>query len=143
METGLLHTHRLLAYLFLLAAISTIALAVHGLLTNRSVQKNDQWAVRMTVITAHTQLLLGLGLYFVGPWFSHLLTDPAEVMKTAELRWFSVEHIFVNLVGIVLITIGSAKFKRSSGAQAFKTVAVFMGLGLLLIASRVPFDRLF
>ena len=143
METGLLHTHRLLAYLFLLAAVSTIALAVHGLLTHRSVQKNDQWAVRLTVITAHIQLLLGLGLYFVGPWFSQLLSDPAEVMKTAELRWFSVEHIFVNLVGIVLITIGSAKFKRSSGAQSFKTLVVYMSIGLLLIASRVPFDRLF
>jgi len=68
---------------------------------------------KIALISGHTQLLLGLGLYFVGPWFEQLTSNTAEVMKTAELRWFAVEHIAANLVGLVLITIGNSKFKKS------------------------------
>lgn len=99
---------------------------------------------KIALISGHTQLLLGLGLYFVGPWFEQLTSNTSEVMKTAELRWFAVEHIAANLVGLVLITIGNSKFKKASDAEGKdKAVLVFFGLGLLLIASRIPWERLF
>jgi hypothetical protein len=99
---------------------------------------------KIALISGHTQLLLGLGLYFMGPWFEQLTSNTAEVMKTAELRWFAVEHIGANVVGIVLLTIGNSKFQKATDGQSKdKAVLVYFGLGLLLIASRIPWDRLF
>jgi hypothetical protein len=143
--TGLLHTHRTVAYLFLLAAIALVLLAIYRRLSGASSTDSKMaLLVKIALISGHTQLLLGLGLYFVGPWFEQLTSNTAEVMKTAELRWFAVEHIAANLVGLVLITIGNSKFKKASDAEGKdKAVLVFFGLGLLLIASRIPWERLF
>jgi len=99
---------------------------------------------KLSLISGHTQLLLGLGLYFVGPWFELLTTNTAEVMKNADVRWFAVEHIAANIAGIVLLTIGNRKLKKASTHEAKdKTVLIFFGLGLLLILSRIPWERLF
>ena len=113
MYTGLLHTHRTVAYLFLLAATAVVLLAIYRRLSGASASDSKMALLaKIALISGHTQLLLGLGLYFVGPWFEQLTSNTAEVMKTAELRWFAVEHIAANLVGLVLITIGNSKFKR-------------------------------
>jgi len=99
---------------------------------------------KLSLISGHTQLLLGLGLYFVGPWFELLTTNTAEVMKNEDVRWFAVEHIAANIAGIVLLTIGNSKLKKASAHEAKdKTVLIFFGLGLLLILSRIPWERLF
>ena len=145
MYTGLLHTHRTVAYLFLLAAIALVLLAIYRRLSGASSTDSKMALLaKIALISGHTQLLLGLGLYFLGPWFEQLTSNTAEVMKTAELRWFAVEHISANLVGLVLITIGNSKFKKATDAEGKdKAVLVFFGLGLLLIASRIPWERLF
>jgi hypothetical protein len=55
-----------------------------------------------------------------------------------------VEHPFINIVAIVLITIGWSKHKKVMGATAkFKKIAIFYGLGLLLILSRIPWGQWF
>ena len=145
MYTGLLHTHRTVAYLFLLATVALILLAIFRRISGTSSTDSKQALLaKIALISGHTQLLLGLGLYFLGPWFEQLTSNTAEVMKTAELRWFAVEHIGANLVGIVLLTIGNSKFKKAADGQSKdKAVLVYFGLGLLLIASRIPWDRLF
>jgi len=143
--TGLLHTHRTVAYLFLLATVALLLLAIFRRISGASSTDSKQALLaKIALISGHTQLLLGLGLYFVGPWFEQLTSNTAEVMKTAELRWFVVEHIGANVVGIVLLTIGNSKFKKATDGQSKdKAVLVYFGLGLLLIASRIPWDRLF
>ena len=145
MYTGLLHTHRTVAYLFLIATTALILLAIYRRISGAHAAESKQSLLaKIALISGHTQLLLGLGLYFVGPWFEQLTSNTAEVMKTAELRWFAVEHIGANLVGIVLLTIGNSKFKKATDAEAKdKAVLIYFGLGLLLIVSRIPWGRLF
>ena len=64
--------------------------------------------------------------------------------KCRESSWFAVEHIAANIAGIVLLTIGNSKLKKASTHEAKdKTVLIFFGLGLLLILSRIPWERLF
>ncbi|MDP4601496.1 MAG: hypothetical protein NWS18_00875 [Schleiferiaceae bacterium] len=144
MYTGLLHTHRLFAYLFLVAAVAAVAMAKHGWLLKRTQQNAwDRRTALFALIFGHLQLLFGLALYFVGPWFNQLTTNTAEVMKNADLRWFAVEHIAVNIIGIALITVGYSKSKKQPDAAAFFTRTWWMGIGLLLILSRIPWERLF
>ena len=145
MYTGLLRTHRTVAYLFLVATTALILFAIYRRISGAHAADSKQALLaKIALISGHTQLLLGLGLYFVGPWFDQLTSNTAEVMKTAELRWFAVEHIGANLVGIVLLTIGNSKFKKATDAEGKdKALLIYFGLGLLLIASRIPWDRLF
>ena len=65
-------------------------------------------------------------------------------MKDAALRLTSLEHPLINIIAIVLITIGWSKHKKATTSEAkFKSIAVFFGLGLLLILSRIPWSLWF
>ena len=144
MYTGLLHSHRSLAYLFLLAALTTVVLALINRLQNKPTNKALNVLTLATLIVGHLQLLLGLGLFFVSPRFGMLSENAGEVMRTAGLRFFAVEHISINLVGIALVTVGRSRFKKlEADRRKQQAVIAYVGLGLLLIASRVPWDRLF
>jgi hypothetical protein len=61
-------------------------------------------------------------------------------MKDPTLRLTSLEHPLINIIAIVLITIGWSKHKKLTTSNAqFKTFAVFYTIGLLLILSRIPY----
>jgi hypothetical protein len=62
-------------------------------------------------------------------------------MSDKALRLTSLEHPLINIIAIVLITIGWSKHKKLTDSNSkFKTFAIFYGLGLLLILSRLPWS---
>ena len=88
----------------------------------------------------HTQFLIGFIVYFV----SDLGFSSLGEMKNAGLRLTSLEHPLINLLGIVLITVGWVKHKKLSASDCkFKTLSIYFGLGLLLILSRIPWSLWF
>ena len=94
----------------------------------------------ISLILAHTQLLLGIVLYFTGPWFGQL-SNMGEIMKDSYQRLMVVEHPTTMIVAIVLLTIGRAHIKRLTDSDArFKKVYIFFGLALLLIVLRIPWQ---
>ncbi len=94
----------------------------------------------ISLILAHTQLLLGFVLYFTGPWFGQL-NNMGEIMKDSYQRLMVVEHPTTMIVAIVLLTIGRAQIKRLTNSDArFKKVFIFFGLALLLIILRIPWQ---
>lgn len=92
------------------------------------------------LIGAHVQLLMGLILYFTSPLgFAQL-----GQMKDAAIRLTSLEHPLINIIAIVLITVGWSKHKKAlDSTSKFKAIAVFYGIGLLLILSRIPWSLWF
>lgn len=143
MYTGLLHSHRILAYLFIISSLAAVILALVNGLRNKPTNKTLNILTLASLATGHLQLVLGLGLYFVGPWFGLLSENPGEVMRDSGLRYFAVEHISTNLIGIALVTVGRMRFKKNKlDSRKHQSVIAFIGLGLLLIASRVPWSRL-
>lgn len=143
MYTELLLSHRSLAYLFILTSLAAVILALFNRLQNKPSSKTLNILTLASLATGHLQLLLGLGLYFVGPWFGLLSENPGEVMRDSGLRYFAVEHISTNLIGIALVTVGRVRFKKHTlDSRKHQAVIAFIGLGLLLIASRVPWSRL-
>jgi hypothetical protein len=94
----------------------------------------------ISLILAHTQLLLGFVLYFTGPWFGQL-SNMGEIMKDSYQRLMVVEHPTTMIIAIVLLTIGRAQIKRLTDSDArFKKVFIFFGLALLLIVLRIPWQ---
>lgn len=136
--------HSYWAYLVLAILIFAVFNAITGLNKKRDFTDKDLRIGLFTLIVSHIQLLIGLGWYFMSPWFDALKTDTSTVMKTKEIRLLAIEHPIIMILAIVLITIGWSKHKKKTEDTAkFKTFAIFYGLALLLILSRIPWSNWF
>jgi hypothetical protein len=82
------------------------------------------------MIFTHTQLLVGIVLYFISP----VVQFNSETMKNSTLRYFAVEHWVGMLVAIVLITIGHSKSKKIILPEIkHRTIAVYYAVAILVV----------
>lgn len=128
------------AYLALLLLVIALINSLIGMFSKKEFTATDRKIALFALIGTHTQLLIGLVLYFVSPlgWASF------GQMSDKMLRLTSLEHPLTNVIAIVLITIGWSKHKKTiENKLKFKTIVVFYGLGLLLILSRIPWSLWF
>ena len=89
-----------------------------------------------TMIVLHTQLIIGLVQYFMSP----KVTFAAGFMKDTVTRFFALEHPLLMIIGTIVITIGYLKSKKKISPN--KTIAVYYLIGLILVASRFPWQYL-
>lgn len=137
MYPQLLAVHSYLRWAILVFILISIIKSLAGWLGNKPYTKIDNQFSLFTLIFVHLQLLLGLGLYFISPYVQ--LNNMSEVMGSDTLRFWTIEHILVMLIGIVFITIGRIKAKKArSSLKKHKTTAIFYITGLILILSRIP-----
>lgn len=130
------------AYLALLLVVITVVNSLAGINSKREFTGKDRKIALFGLIFAHMQLLVGLILYFVSQkGFKLFELGMGEVMKTAVYRQSAVEHPLTNIIAIALITVGWSKHKKATTSEAkFKTIAIFYGLGLILILSMIPWE---
>ncbi|MCH1453706.1 MAG: hypothetical protein L7U59_04790 [Flavobacteriaceae bacterium] len=145
MYSLLKNIHSYWAYLVLLVLILGILNAIVGKIKGKDFESKDLRLSLFGLIFSHIQLLIGLILYFVSPWFDQWSNlGMGGVMKDAQARLYLVEHPFTNILAIVLITMGWSIHKRQSDpGKKFLRIALFYGLGLLLLLSRIPWDTWF
>lgn len=63
-------------------------------------------------------------------------------MKDAQTRLLTVEHPLMMILAIVFITIGFSKHKKKEKAsEKFKTIAIYYGIALVLVLSRLPWQQ--
>ena len=128
------------AYLALLLLVFAVINSFIGMSSKKEFTAKDRKIALFALIGTHIQLLVGLILYFVSPLGSAVFGQ----MKDAALRLTSLEHPLTNIIAIILITIGWSKHKKATTAEAkFKSIAIFFGLGLVLILSRIPWSLWF
>jgi hypothetical protein len=143
MYTGLLHLHNLLRWGVLIFGLYAIIQSVIGILQRREFTTAENRSHLLFVIFCHTQLLLGLVLYFMSPLIKAAMAS-GEVMKDAAYRFWAVEHISVMIIGILLVQIGRSLSKKETDTmKKHKKAVIFFSIGLLLILSRIPWDRAF
>ncbi|MCZ8091847.1 MAG: hypothetical protein O9282_06165 [Flavobacterium sp.] len=125
------------AYLALLLLILAVINSFLGMTSKKDFTAKDRKIALFGLIATHIQLLVGFILYFISP----LGLDSFGQMKDAALRLTSLEHPLINIIAIVLITIGWSKHKKAENSTTkFKSIAIFYGFGLLLILSRLPWN---
>ncbi|MEO8252799.1 MAG: hypothetical protein ABI554_00330 [Flavobacterium sp.] len=128
------------AYIALLLLVIAVINAFIGLASKKEFTAKDRKIALFGLIGTHTQLLIGLILYFVSPLGFNSLGQMSDKM----LRLTSLEHPLINIIAITLITIGWSKHKKLITSQSkFKTFSIFYGLGLLLILIRIPWSLWF
>jgi hypothetical protein len=137
----ILKMHSGWAYLALIMLMVASGNALIGLSKKRSFTPADRRLSLFALIAVHLQFVVGLVLYFVSPKGFHLINAVGmDVMKNAEMRLVAVEHPLVNLIAVVLITIGWSRHKRTSEDKKLNSIAVFYTLGLVLLLSRIPWS---
>jgi NADH:ubiquinone oxidoreductase subunit 2 (subunit N) len=128
------------AYLALLLLVLAVVNSVIGMTSKKEFTAKDRKIALFGLIATHIQLVVGLILYFVSPLGLASFGQMAE----SDIRIPSMEHPLVNIIAIALITIGWSKHKKATTNEAkFKSIAIFYGLGLLLILSRIPWKLWF
>jgi len=139
MYTTLKDLHSYWAFIVLIVLIAAV---VNALMRSKKEYSEKSFRIALfSLIVSHIQLILGLILYFVSPLFDLWNTLGSGVMKDAEARLNLVEHPLINILAIVLITIGYSKHKRKvESSKKYKTILIFYTLGLLLLLSRIPWD---
>lgn len=135
--------HSYLAYIVLVILFLAVANAITGLFSNRifNLEKDFRLSLFALILT-HIQLLVGLILYFVSANGLKAIQEVGMGGLNSAARLLAVEHPFINIIAVVLITIGWSKHKKAMEAKKkFKTISIFYGLGLLLILSRIPWGQ--
>lgn len=139
MYIGFQHLHSSLAWLVLALLIVAVGLAKYGWFFKTPWTEAQRKVTLFAMIGAHTQLLIGLVLYVISPVGLSALSG--EAMGDATLRLYSLEHPLVNILALVLITIGHVKAKKASTDSSRHTIVMWtFGIGLLLILSRIPYE---
>jgi predicted acyltransferase len=141
MDIALKHAHSGLAYLALLAIIIVILWSLVGALSGREFQEKDRKIALIAFILCHVQLLVGLILYFNSPVGYDLLSS-GEAMSNPASRKTALEHPVINIVAIILITIGYIRAKKLESSKAkFRSIYMLYAVGLVLILSRIPWEN--
>jgi membrane protein DedA with SNARE-associated domain len=110
-------------------------MAIYNSITAKEFTKREKLINLFSMVSLHTQLLLGLVLYFISPRVSFA----AGWMKDASFRFYGMEHLAGMLIAIALITVGYVKSKKgTTPAAIYKPIKLFYIIGLILILASIP-----
>lgn len=133
MYSGLVHAHSGLRWVALILLLASVAVAIGKWQGRSGYTEGNRKLYLFTLIAVHTQLLIGLVLYFISPKVNFTL------LSEKIYRFYTIEHTAGMLTAIVLITIGYSRSKRATEAVTKqRLIGVFYGLGLLLILASIP-----
>ena len=139
MYTGLLHLHHWMPFLWLLLILVVLVQNFLVWKSDREFTASLKRQNTITIVLTHIQVTVGL-VMLIG-FHMDMFSDMGTLMGDAAMRFKYVEHPTTMLLGAVLITIGNAKSKRQEAAKSkAKTVVIWFGIGLLLIALRFPWE---
>jgi glucose uptake protein GlcU len=133
MYPGLVHAHSGLRWIALVLLIAAVITAISKWQGRSGYTDGNRKLYLFTLIAVHTQLLIGLLLFFISPKVDF------SMMSDKLYRFYTAEHTVGMLVAIVLVTIGYSKSKRADDATTKqRLIGIFYGIGLLLILASIP-----
>jgi len=124
------YLHSGFRFIVLLLVVLAIVQSLAGWLGKKAYTEGNRKINLFAMISAHTQLLIGLAVYFVSPFVQF----GSQTMKEATTRYWTVEHIAMMIFAIVLITIGHSKSKKALLPEAkHRAIAIFYTLAVVVI----------
>lgn len=125
MQTGIQHLHSGMAYLVLAGLIAVFIYALIGALGNRNFTDKDRKFGLIGLIPLHIQLLVGIIIYFISPLgFSNMTSGNA--MADSVSRLYALEHPLINIIAVVLVTVGYSRAKKLTQDRAsFRSLYMF------------------
>lgn len=140
MYQAILSIHHYLAFVVLILLVWAFVNGLLGTFSEKIFTDSHRKTNVFALIATHTMLLLGLVLMI----WTLSGGDVGAIMKNAVARKSYIEHPTVGILAAILVTIGNAKSKKGIGnGKKFKSTAIFYGLALVLVLSRLPWEKLF
>ena len=136
----ILEAHSGIAYVALLTIAIAVINSIIGISAKNEFKPKDRRIALFALIATHIQFVFGLILYFVSPNGLAKIKAVGMGGMQAYDRLLALEHPLVNLIAIVLITVGWSSHKKADESKKFKKIAVFYALGLILLLSRIPWQ---
>lgn len=125
-----LEFHSGFRYIVMVLVLLAILVAFAGLLGKRPYTNGNRKLNLFAMISAHVQLLIGLVLYFLSPF----VRFGNGVMKDADARYWTVEHLAMMIFAIVLITVGHSKSKKATlPGEKHRVIALFYLLAFVTV----------
>ena len=134
------------AYITLLILIIAVGNAKLGWFSSKKEFKEKDLRISLFgLIVAHIQLIIGLIAYFMSAQFMFLKENGMGVaMKDPKIRLIVIEHPLIMILAVILITVGFSKHKKkSTDKDKFKTIALYYGIALIFVLSRIPWSQWF
>lgn len=140
MSTFLLILHSWLRWLILIAAIWTIIQAISGMAARRPYKAADHKSSLFFSVFMDLQFLIGIILYFVDGWAKKWTGGQLkEVMGNSAQRFFTLEHIIMMIIALILVHIGRSVVKKTSLDQKKHSKSlIYFGVAFLLILLAIP-----
>ena len=130
MYEGLLHFHSGLRWIVLILIIINVINALGGFSGKKVWSEKDKKLSLFALISTHLQTILGLVLYFMSP----KVQFSSNTMGNSMLRFFTMEHLVMMFIAVVLVTIGN----RMSKAGNVKRVFWYYFIALVIIIAAIP-----
>ncbi len=137
------HLHSTLRYALLLLLVIAIIKALIGWLGKKEYTKGDKTVGTVLIAVTHVQALIGIILYVISPFIDLILANGfGAAMKSADTRFWAVEHFVGMIIAVFLITIGRARAKRiTDSVTKHRTLAIFFIIALALIMYMIPWSQ--
>lgn len=125
--------HSFLRWVVLLLLLTVIIKSLQGLISKRSFSNSDNKISLYLMISAHTQLVVGILLLFVSPFVKF------GNMTDEEVRFFTVEHSSMMIIAIAFITIARISSKKAAtDAAKFRRLFIYCLIALIIIFIAIP-----
>lgn len=125
----LVHAHSGLRYVVLALLIAAVSMAYSNWQNNNP---SDSKIYSYALIATHIQLLIGLILYVISPKVDF------DMLGEKLYRFFTIEHILMMIIAVILITVGRVRSRKVEGAAKHRTILYFFAMGLILILVAIP-----
>jgi hypothetical protein len=134
MYSTFLLLHSIIRYFVLIMLIVLVFKSLAGWLGRAPYTPGDNKISLFTLIMTHTQFLIGVCLYFMSPFVQF----SSETMKDPFARYWTVEHISMMLIAVVLITAGRSTSKKiADGVARHRRLFIMNAIALLIIIAGI------
>jgi uncharacterized membrane protein len=133
--------HSVLRWILLILLVASVFKSLNGFSNKKTLSAGDKKLWLFTMISAHTNLLIGLILLVFGRYgiVNTNLPEGTSVMKDSYYRFFQVEHPVMMVIAIVLITIARGQVKKSIPDPAkYKKAFWLFVIALIVIMAAIP-----
>jgi hypothetical protein len=126
--------HSLFRYFVLIMLIVLIVKSLMGWMNKSEFTSGDNKISLFTFIATHIQFTLGLFLYFVSPFVKF----GPDTMSDKSTRFWTVEHILIMFIAIVLITVARSTMKKlPDGPSKHKRLFIFNLIAVIIVIAGV------
>ncbi|HYX10189.1 MAG TPA: hypothetical protein VE912_25905 [Bacteroidales bacterium] len=133
--TFMLHFHSGIRWILVILLIGTLLNSLIKWKGKMPFNKRDHSLQSFTVTLLHLQFLAGIILYAISP----MVSFGPHMMGNNLQRFYTVEHVSLMVIAIIIITIGHIRSKKmEESARKFKTVFISFLIGFLVIMIAIP-----